>query len=219
MGEHTLTRPSSRGIPFVKRMMDLALVIPGLIITLPLMVMIAVLVRLFIGKPILFKQDRPGYQGKLFTIYKFRTMRDLFDPTGQLLPDDQRLTRFGRILRASSLDELPELIQVARGHMSLVGPRPLLVQYLERYSPEQARRHDVLPGLTGWAQIHGRNALTWEEKFRLDVWYVDHWSLGLDLNILWLTLWTVIRHEGISQPGRATAEEFMGNPPDRPAEQ
>ncbi len=219
MGSHTLTRPASRGIPWVKRIVDLALVIPGLIIALPLMGIIAVLVRWLIGKPVLFKQDRPGYQGKLFTIYKFRTMRDLFDSTGQLLPDDQRLTRFGRILRASSLDELPELIQIARGRMSLVGPRPLLVQYLGRYSSEQARRHDVLPGLTGWAQIHGRNALTWEEKFRLDVWYVDHWSLGLDLKILWLTLWKVIRREGISQPGKATADEFMGNPPDRPTGQ
>ena len=195
-------------------MMDLLIVIPGLAIISPLMGVIALLVCWFIGRPILFKQSRPGFQGKLFSIYKFRTMRDLFDPAGRPLPDEQRLTRFGRFLRASSLDELPELFMIISGKMSLVGPRPLLVQYLGRYSPEQARRHDVLPGLTGWAQINGRNALTWQEKFRLDVWYVDHWTLGLDLKILWLTLWKVIRHEGITQPGQATAEEFMGNPPE-----
>ena len=133
----------------------------------------------------------------------------LFDPQGNLLPDEQRLTRFGRFLRATSLDELPELINVLRGEMSLVGPRPLLMQYLERYSPTQARRHDVLPGITGWAQINGRNALTWEDKFRLDVWYVDHWSLRLDVRIIFLTIWKVLRREGISQPGHATMEEFM----------
>jgi lipopolysaccharide/colanic/teichoic acid biosynthesis glycosyltransferase len=140
-------------------------------------------------------------------------MTEAEDEQGNLLSDTQRLTRLGRFLRASSLDELPELINILRGEMSLVGPRPLLMQYLERYDAEQARRHDVLPGLTGWAQINGRNALTWEDKFQLDVWYVDHWSLGLDIKILFLTVWKVLRREGISQPGHATAEEFMGSRP------
>jgi lipopolysaccharide/colanic/teichoic acid biosynthesis glycosyltransferase len=138
-------------------------------------------------------------------------MSNARDAQGHLLPDAERLTPFGRFLRASSLDELPELLNVLKGEMSLVGPRPLLMQYLERYSPEQARRHDVLPGLTGWAQVNGRNAISWEEKFRLDVWYVDHWSLGLDIKILLLTLWKTLQRQGISQPGHATAEEFMGN--------
>ena len=151
--------------------------------------------------------------GKPILIYKFRTMTDSRDPQGDLLPDADRLTRLGRFLRSTSLDELPELLNVLRGEMSLVGPRPLLMQYLERYSLEQARRHNVLPGITGWAQINGRNALTWDDKFRLDVWYVDHWSLGLDLKILALTLVKVLLREGISQAGHATAEEFMGNPP------
>jgi lipopolysaccharide/colanic/teichoic acid biosynthesis glycosyltransferase len=194
--------------------MDLLLIIPGLLIISPLIGLIAVLVRQFIGSPILFKQIRPGYQGKLFTVYKFRSMREAKDIEGRPLPDEQRLTKFGQFLRSASLDELPELVNILRGEMSLVGPRPLLVQYLERYSSEQARRHEVLPGLTGWAQVNGRNDLSWEEKFRLDVWYVDHWSPCLDLKILCLTLWKVIHREGISQPGQATAEEFMGNPLD-----
>jgi sugar transferase EpsL len=138
-------------------------------------------------------------------------MRDERNPQGNLLPDEQRLTRLGRFLRSTSMDELPELFLVLRGEMSLVGPRPLLMQYLQRYSPEQARRHEVLPGITGWAQVNGRNALTWQDKFRLDVWYVDHWSLGLDIRILRLTIWKAISREGISQPGHATAEEFLGN--------
>jgi lipopolysaccharide/colanic/teichoic acid biosynthesis glycosyltransferase len=161
----------------------------------------------------LFKQQRPGYRSKPFWIYKFRTMVDLTGSDGNPLPDDLRMTGFGRFLRSTSLDELPELFNVLRGEMSLVGPRPLLMQYLDRYSPEQARRHDVLPGITGWAQIHGRNALTWEDKFRLDVWYVDHWSFTMDLRILLATLSKVFNREGISQPGHATAEEFMGSPP------
>jgi lipopolysaccharide/colanic/teichoic acid biosynthesis glycosyltransferase len=148
--------------------------------------------------------------GKIFLNYKFRTMRNLTDRQGRLLPDAERLTRFGRFLRSTSIDELPELFNVLRGEMSLVGPRPLLVQYLERYTEEQARRHNVLPGLTGWAQINGRNALSWEDKFRLDVWYVDHWSTWLDVKILVLTFWKVIQREGISQEGQATAQEFMG---------
>jgi lipopolysaccharide/colanic/teichoic acid biosynthesis glycosyltransferase len=154
---------------------------------------------------------RPGHFGRPFKIYKFRTMTDERDAQGNLLPDAERLTRLGRFLRSTSLDELPELFNILRGEMSIVGPRPLLMQYLDRYSPEQARRHDVLPGVTGWAQINGRNALTWEDKFKLDVWYVDHWSFWLDIKILFLTAWKVIRREGISQPGHATAEKFTGN--------
>ncbi len=199
------------GVPISKRFFDLALTMPGLVILVPLMAVIAVLVRIKHGKPVLFRQQRPGYRGEPFYVYKFRTMRDLRDAAGNLLPDEQRLTPLGRFLRSSSLDELPELIHVLRGQMSLVGPRPLLMQYLGRYSTEQARRHDVLPGITGWAQVNGRNALTWQDKFYLDVWYVDHWSLALDARILLMTLWKVVIREGISQPGHATAEEFLGN--------
>ncbi len=202
---------SPPGIPISKRLFDLILTIPGLVLISPLLLISALLVRIYHGRPILFSQTRPGYHGELFKLYKFRTMTDARDTAGNLLPDDQRMTRLGRFLRASSLDELPELFLIIGGKMSLVGPRPLLVQYLARYSPEQARRHYVLPGITGWAQIHGRNALTWADKFNLDLWYVDHWSLWLDIQILALTFWKVIQREGISQPGHATAEEFMGN--------
>lgn len=188
--------------------------IPGMVLISPILFIVMILVRIFHGSPILFSQVRPGYKGELITVYKFRSMTDQRDAQGKLLPDEQRLTRLGHFLRGTSLDELPELWLVLKGQMSLVGPRPLLVQYLERYSPEQARRHDVLPGITGWAQINGRNALTWDDKFRLDLWYVDHWSLWLDIKILALTLWKVIKREGISQPGHATAEEFMGSQPD-----
>ncbi len=200
--------------PLLKRIFDIVAASLGLVLLSPVLLVIAVLVRVFHGAPVLFGQVRPGYQGRLFRIYKFRTMTDARAPDGSLLPDAERLTPLGRFLRATSLDELPELFNVLRGEMSLVGPRPLLVQYLERYSPEQMRRHEVLPGLTGWAQVNGRNALTWQEKFALDVWYVDHWSFWLDIKILFLTLWKVLRREGISQPGHATAEEFMGNPKD-----
>jgi sugar transferase EpsL len=199
------------GIPPAKRILDLTLTIPGLLVLLPVMGMLAVWVRVVHGKPVLFKQVRPGYRSVLFPVYKFRTMTDARDPSGNLRPDEERLTRLGSFLRATSLDELPELFNVLSGQMSLVGPRPLFKQYLERYSKEQARRHEVLPGITGWAQVNGRNALTWDEKFKLDVWYVDHWSLGLDLKILLMTIWKVIKREGISQPGYATAEEFMGS--------
>jgi sugar transferase EpsL len=199
------------GVPLSKRLFDLLLTSLGLALLSPILALIAVLVWTTNGWPLIFSQARPGYRGRLFRIYKFRTMTDERDEAGNLLPDDQRLTRLGRFLRATSLDELPELINVLRGQMSLVGPRPLLVQYLERYSPEQAHRHDVLPGITGWAQINGRNAITWDDKFRLDVWYVDHWSFWLDIKILALSIWKVIKREGISQPGHATAEEFMGN--------
>lgn len=199
------------GVPTGKRLFDLALMIPGAILISPLLGLVALLVRLKLGRPVLFNQVRPGYQGKPFTLYKFRTMKVSRNAEGNLLPDSERLTSLGRLLRSFSLDELPELINVLRGEMSLVGPRPLLMQYLERYTPEQARRHDVIPGMTGWAQVNGRNVLSWEDKFRFDVWYVDNWSLWLDVKILLLTLWRVLWREGISQPGHASAEEFMGS--------
>jgi lipopolysaccharide/colanic/teichoic acid biosynthesis glycosyltransferase len=198
-------------IPLSKRLFDLAITIPGLVVTSPLLLVLAILVRIFIGSPVFFRQQRPGYKNRLFYVYKFRTMTEAQDGEGNLLPDAQRLTPLGRFMRDFSLDELPELFNILWGEMSLVGPRPLLTQYLERYSPDQARRHDVLPGITGWAQINGRNALSWEEKFRLDVWYVDNWSFWLDVKILLLTIWKVLKREGISQPGHATAEEFIGS--------
>jgi sugar transferase EpsL len=201
------------GIPPAKRLFDLLAASLALVLLSPVLLVVALLVRIVHGRPVLFGQVRPGYRGRLFRIFKFRTMSNARAANGDLLPDAKRLTPLGRFLRASSLDELPELFNILRGEMSLVGPRPLLVQYLERYSPEQARRHDVLPGLTGWAQVNGRNALTWEDKFRLDVWYVDHWSFWLDLKIIFLTFWKVFKREGISQPGHATAEEFMGSSP------
>ncbi len=204
------------GVPFSKRLFDLLATGSGLVVISPFLLVTALLVWIFHGGRILFSQKRPGYKGRPFYIYKFRTMNERHSPDGSLLPDAERLTPLGRFLRSTSLDELPELFNVLRGEMSLVGPRPLLMQYLERYSPEQARRHDVLPGITGWAQVNGRNALTWEDKFRLDVWYVDHWSFWLDIKILLITLWKVLEREGISQPGHVTAEEFMGNTrPDR----
>ncbi len=203
--------PYQRKTAFIiKRLFDLLCAIVLIIILLPLLIFIALIVWSTMGYPFFFCQLRPGYKGKPFMCYKFRTMNDKRDQHGNLLPDELRLTRLGKFLRATSLDELPELFNVLRGEMSLVGPRPLLMQYLERYTPEQARRHDVLPGITGWAQINGRNALTWEEKFRLDLWYVDNWSFWLDLKILALTAWKVLKREGINQPGFATAEEFMG---------
>lgn len=208
--------PSPR-IPLRKRAFDLMLTIPGLIVlSLPLAVL-GLIIRLRLGSPVVFRQVRPGLKGRPFTLYKFRTMTDERDASGWLLPDEQRLTGLGRFLRSFSLDDLPNAFNVLRGEMSVVGPRPLLMEYLERYSPEQARRHDVLPGITGWAQVNGRNALTWEDKFRLDVWYVDHWSLALDVRILGLTAWKVLRREGISQPGFATAEEFRGPGEGKPA--
>lgn len=199
------------GVPPGKRALDLALTIVGGAILLPFLLLIALAVYLTMGRPVLFCQRRPGLRGEPFELYKFRTMREIKDEQGRLLPDSERLTRFGRFLRSLSMDELPELWNVLRGEMSLVGPRPLLMQYLERYTPEQARRHEVLPGITGWAQINGRNALTWEDKFRFDVWYVDNRTLWLDIKILFITLWKAIKREGISQQGHATAEEFMGN--------
>ena len=200
------------GIPLRKRLFDLALTLPLLLLAVPILLLTALLVLLVDGAPIFFRQPRPGYRGQIFTVIKFRTMRHAVDASGAPLPDARRLLPLGRFLRASSLDELPELLHVLRGQMSLVGPRPLLVDYLPRYSAEQARRHHVLPGITGWAQVNGRNTLTWEEKFTLDVWYVDHWSLWLDVRILALTAWKVLKREGISQPGQATSAEFLGTP-------
>jgi lipopolysaccharide/colanic/teichoic acid biosynthesis glycosyltransferase len=194
----------------LKRALDLALALPALLLLAPIYLGIAALVRLKLGTPVLFRQQRPGLHGREFTLLKFRTMTDARDSYGDLLPDAQRLTRFGRFLRSTSLDELPELINVLKGDMSLVGPRPLLIQYLVRYTPEQMRRHEVLPGLTGWAQINGRNALSWEQKFALDVWYVERQSFWLDLRIIMLTVWKILKREGISQAGQATMEEFAG---------
>jgi sugar transferase EpsL len=194
-----------------KRVIDLALTIPALVVFSPLLILIALPLGLTLGTPILFRQKRPGQHGRPFTLLKFRTMTNARDAQGNLLADAQRLTWLGRFLRSTSLDELPELLNVLKGAMSLVGPRPLLLEYLPRYTPEQNRRHEVKPGLTGWAQINGRNALTWEEKFAYDVWYVDHQSLWLDLKILALTVWKILRREGISQAGQATMEEFRGS--------
>ncbi len=203
--------PHSPKVPLRKRAFDLALSIPLALLLSPVLALVALVVAWREGRPVLFRQPRPGLGGRVFTLYKFRTMRSATAPDGTPLPDAQRLSGLGKFLRATSLDELPELFNVLRGEMSLVGPRPLLVAYLDLYSPEQARRHLVLPGITGWAQVNGRNALSWEDKFLLDVWYVDHWSVGLDLKILLLTVGKVLRREGISQPGSATAEEFRGS--------
>ena len=182
----------------------------ALVLLSPLMLVLAILVRLRLGSPVLFRQERPGLGGDLFSLYKFRSMADAVDEEGSPLPDEQRLTSFGTWLRATSLDELPELWNVFRGDMSLVGPRPLLVEYLPRYSSEQARRHEVRPGLTGWAQVKGRNALTWEEKFRLDVWYVSHLSFSMDVSILFRTVLAVFRREGINSADSATMPPFNG---------
>lgn len=200
-----------KGMPLDKRLLDLFLILISAPLTLPVLLILGLLTLIFHGAPILFTQVRPGYKGKPFKMYKLRSMTNARDPQGNLLPDESRLTRFGRFIRASSLDELPELLNVLRGEMSLVGPRPLLMQYLSRYSPEQARRHEVYPGISGWAQINGRNNLSWQDKFELDVWYVDHRSLALDVKIILRTLLKVIQREGISEPGNATAREFMGN--------
>ena len=181
-----------------------------LVLLSPLMAVVAALVRFVLGPPVFFRQERPGLGGRPFILLKFRTMTDARDPVGTPLPDGQRLGSFGRWLRTTSLDELPELLNVLKGDMSLVGPRPLLMDYLPLYSAEQARRHEVRPGVTGWAQVHGRNAVSWEERFRLDVWYVDHRNICLDIRILALTVAAVVRRRGISQPGHATAEPFRG---------
>lgn len=191
-----------------KRLLDVLVASLGLIVLSPVMLLLALLVRLLIGPPILFWQQRPGYRGRPFRIVKFRTMAATRDAAGQLLPDSLRLTSLGRWMRLLSLDELPELYNILRGEMSIVGPRPLLMEYLPLYSPEQMRRHEMHPGLTGWAQINGRNAIDWPERFKLDVWYVDHWSFCLDIKIVLITLWKVITREGVNQPGRAGTDFF-----------
>ncbi len=195
---------------FFKPIIDRLIAAIGLVLLSPILLIVALLIRLKLGSPILFTQVRPGYKGKLFHIYKFRSMLDANDRDGNPLPDSKRLTHFGRILRSTSLDELPELWNVLRGDMSLVGPRPLLTEYLDRYSPEQMRRHDVRPGITGWAQINGRNAISWPEKFALDLWYIENISFLLDLKILWLTVWKTVRRADINQKGQATMQHFMG---------
>jgi sugar transferase EpsL len=197
-------------MPFSKRLFDLNFAFIALIILSPIILVIAILVRVFIGAPILFKQQRPGYKGRPFFIYKFRTMTNRVASDGSLLPDAERLTRFGHLLRSLSLDEWPELFNIVRGEMSFVGPRPLLMEYLPLYSPEQARRHDVVPGLTGWAQVNGRNTVDWPARFAMDTWYVDHWSFLLDIRIIFLTVWKVISREGINQEGQSTVEYFKG---------
>lgn len=194
-----------------KRFFDLIIAAVLLVVLAIPMALLALLVRLKLGTPVLFRQVRPGLHGKPFMMLKFRTMTDARGPDGALLPDAERLTPFGRWLRATSLDELPELWNVLKGDMSLVGPRPLLMEYLPLYTPEQARRHEVRPGITGWAQVNGRNTLSWEEKFRLDVWYVDNHCLWLDIKILWLTVRKVLAREGIDAAGGATMEKFTGS--------
>lgn len=194
-----------------KRALDLLLASLAIAILSPLLLAVAVLVRILLGKPVLFRQRRPGLHGLPFTCVKFRTMKETRDPAGNLLPDADRLTGVGSFLRRTSLDELPELWNVLRGDMSLVGPRPLLPAYLPRYTAFQQQRHDVRPGITGWAQVNGRNALSWEQKFELDVWYVGHRSLALDLKILWLTVLIVLRRQGIEHGSHATMPEFLGS--------
>lgn len=195
---------------FIKRLLDIIISVTALIILSPFMLVIYLLVRINLGGPVFFLQERVGKNNKIFKMIKFRTMKNSTDKDGNLLSDNERLTKFGRFLRSFSIDELPELINVLKGDMSLVGPRALLVQYLEHYNSEQIRRHDVLPGLTGWAQINGRNSITWCEKFKLDVWYVDNWSLWLDIKIFFLTFWKVVKREGINQSETVTMEYFNG---------
>jgi lipopolysaccharide/colanic/teichoic acid biosynthesis glycosyltransferase len=195
---------------YIKRLFDIALSLAALILLSPFLLLLWLLVRGKLGRPAVFRQQRPGKDGVAFTLYKFRTMTDKTDGHGDLLPDAERLTDFGKALRRTSLDELPELVNILKGDMSLIGPRPLLMKYLPLYSKEQARRHEVRPGLTGWAQINGRNGVSWEEKFELDVWYVTHISMALDMQILWRSAAVVLGREGISQEGEATMEEFKG---------
>jgi lipopolysaccharide/colanic/teichoic acid biosynthesis glycosyltransferase len=195
----------------MKRLFDFIVASVAVVLLSPVIVVVALMVRCRIGSPVLFRQVRPGLHGQTFEMVKFRTMSDARDGAGNLLPDAQRLPRFGKLLRATSMDELPELWNVLKGDMSLVGPRPLLMEYLPLYSEEQARRHDVRPGVTGWAQVNGRNSLSWEEKFQLDVWYVDHQSFRLDLKILWLTILAVLKPQGVNQAGHATMERFQGS--------
>lgn len=195
----------------LKRIFDLLIAWGLLLVMWPIMMMTGCLIRLLLGMPVLFHQPRPGFKGRVFNILKFRTMLDAFDQAGNPLPDERRMTWFGSLLRRLSIDELPQLFNVIKGEMSLVGPRPLLVEYLPLYSGEQMRRHDVPPGITGWAQVNGRNAVSWEERFKMDLWYVDHWSLLLDLKILAATFGRVLSRSDVSQPGHVTMEPFRGN--------
>jgi len=195
----------------VKRLFDFSVALLMLAVLWPLLLLLAVLVRVRLGSPVLFRQQRPGLHGKPFSICKFRSMNDARDAKGELLPDAERLTALGKFMRRLSLDELPQLFNVLSGELSLVGPRPLLMEYLPLYSSEQARRHEVRPGITGWAQVNGRNAISWEERFRLDVWYVEHRSFLLDMKILWLTVLKVVKSEGVSQQGHATMQKFRGS--------
>jgi sugar transferase EpsL len=197
-------------MPFTKRIFDFTCALIALIILSPVLSLTAILVRILIGAPILFKQRRPGHMGRPFFIYKFRSMTNGLALDGSPLPDAERLTRLGSFLRAFSLDELPELFNILRGEMSFVGPRPLLWEYLPLYSPEQMRRHDVVPGLTGWAQVNGRNAIDWPARFSMDIWYVDHWSFWLDIKIIFMTVWKVLSREGVNQDGQSTVEYFKG---------
>ncbi|HYE69700.1 MAG TPA: sugar transferase [Anaerovoracaceae bacterium] len=199
---------------FFKRLFDFIGAFILITVVSPLLLVIWIMARIKLGGPVVFRQSRPGKNGEIFTLYKFRSMTNEKDPKGNLLPDQQRLTKFGKFLRDTSIDELPELFNILFGDMSFVGPRPLLVQYLDRYSIEQMRRHEVRPGLTGWAQVNGRNALRWEEKFALDVWYVDHWSIWLDMKILYMTFMVVLKRSGINAEGEATMNEFMGSKED-----
>jgi sugar transferase EpsL len=193
-----------------KRFLDVILAILALVLLSPLWMLLVVLIALAIGRPVLFRQDRPGLYGKPFTAYKFRTMSNARDLQGKLLSDEERLTSFGKVLRSASLDELPSIFNIIKGEMSWVGPRPLLMEYLDLYTPEQKRRHQVKPGITGWAQVNGRNAIAWEEKFAYDIWYVNHQSLELDLKIIALTISKILKREGITQPGQATMERYKG---------
>jgi len=208
-----MSRINKNGIytKYIKRGLDVFLSLIGIIVLSPVMLILSVLVRKNLGAPVIFKQKRPGLNGKIFKMYKFRSMTDEKDKKGKLLPDEVRLTSFGKKLRATSLDELPELFNILKGDMSIVGPRPLLVQYLSRYSKRQARRHEVRPGITGWAQVNGRNAVSWEERFERDVYYVDHISFWMDIKILFLTIKTVLKKEGINSETACTMEEFMGS--------
>ncbi|EFV78271.1 sugar transferase [Cytobacillus pseudoceanisediminis] len=200
----------------MKRLFDFSCSLIGLIILSPLLLLAALLIRMKLGSPVLFRQMRPGLYGRPFFVYKFRTMTDERDENGNLLPDEERITPLGQMLRKFSIDELPQLFNVVKGDLSLVGPRPLLMEYLELYSPEQERRHEVRPGITGWAQVNGRNTISWEEKFKLDVWYVNHQSFFLDIKIIFLTVYKVFKREGISQQGHVTIEKFSGHKAGKP---
>lgn len=208
----TLLKPAKSGIyrRYIKRPMDFILSLTAIILLSPVLLTVAILVKIYLGSPVIFKQKRPGLNEKIFTLYKFRTMTDERDENGELLPDSQRLTKFGKMLRATSLDELPELFNILKGDMSIVGPRPLHMKYLNRYNSRQLRRHEILPGITGLAQVNGRNKLSWEEKFEMDILYVENWNFWMDVQILYLTIIKVIKRDGISAEGHATMPEFLG---------